>query len=98
MDQPPAVAFIAFADVWPRATGNGDRRRLMRHWRGKEFDFFLLKHRIVRVLVAFYLQQFFSRMEKGKIFDSRGTGSYSVRCVNLCNFCATILLVIFMLH
>ena len=21
MDQPPAVAFTAFADVWPRATG-----------------------------------------------------------------------------
>ena len=27
MDHPPAVAFTAFADVWPRATGNGDRRR-----------------------------------------------------------------------
>ena len=24
MDQPPAVAFTAFADVWPRATRNGD--------------------------------------------------------------------------
>ena len=35
MDQPSAVAFTAFADVWPRATGNGDRRRPMRHWRGK---------------------------------------------------------------
>ena len=35
MDQPPAVAFIAFADVWPRATGNGDRRRPMH---GKDFD------------------------------------------------------------
>ena len=39
MDQPPAVAFTAFADVWPRATGNGDRRRPMRPWRGSNFDF-----------------------------------------------------------
>ena len=40
MDQPPPVAFTAFADVWPRATRNGDRRRPMRHWRGRNFDFF----------------------------------------------------------
>ena len=40
MDQPPAVAFTAFADVWPRATGNGDRRRPMRNWCGRNFDFF----------------------------------------------------------
>ena len=39
MDQPPAVAFTAFTDVWSRATKNGDRRRPMRHWRGKDFDF-----------------------------------------------------------
>ena len=26
MDQPPAVAFIGFADVWPGATRNGNRR------------------------------------------------------------------------
>ena len=31
MDQPPAVDFTAFIDVWPRATGNGDRRRPTRH-------------------------------------------------------------------
>ena len=37
---PPAVAFTAFADVRPRATGNGDRRRPMHHWRGRNFDFF----------------------------------------------------------
>ena len=30
--------FTAFADLWPRATGNGDRRRPMRHWRGRNFD------------------------------------------------------------
>ena len=40
MDQPPAAAFTASADVWPRATGNGDRRRPMRHWRGKDFGVF----------------------------------------------------------
>ena len=40
MDQPPAVAFTAFANVWPRATGNGDGRRPMRHWRWRNFDFF----------------------------------------------------------
>ena len=39
VDQPPAVTFTAFADVWPRATGNVDRRRPMRHWRGKDFDY-----------------------------------------------------------
>ena len=39
MDQPPAVAFTVFADVWPRPTGNGDRRRPMRQWRGRNFDF-----------------------------------------------------------
>ena len=38
MDQPSALAFTAFADVWPRATGNGDRRRLVRHLRGKDFE------------------------------------------------------------
>ena len=38
MDQPPAVAFTAFADVWPRATRSGDRRRPMRHWRGRNFN------------------------------------------------------------
>ena len=40
MDQSPAVAFTAFADVSPRATRNGDRRRPMRQWRGRNFDFF----------------------------------------------------------
>ena len=39
MGQPPAAAFTAFADVWPRATGNGDRRRPMRHCCGRNFDF-----------------------------------------------------------
>ena len=39
MEQPPAVAFTAFADVWPRATRNGNSRRPMRHWRGRNFDF-----------------------------------------------------------
>ena len=38
MDQPPAVAFTAFADMWPWATGNGDRSHLMRHWRRRNFD------------------------------------------------------------
>ena len=40
MDQPPAVAFNAFEDVWPRATRNGDRHLPMRHWRERSFDFF----------------------------------------------------------
>ena len=40
VDQPPAVASTALADVWPRATGNRDKRRPMRRWRGKDFDFF----------------------------------------------------------
>ena len=35
MDQRSAVAVTAFIDVWPRATGNGDRHRPMRHWRGE---------------------------------------------------------------
>ena len=39
MEQPPSVAFTAFADVWPSATKNGDRRCPMRHSRGKDFDF-----------------------------------------------------------
>ena len=46
MDQPPAVAFTAFADVWP--TRNGDSRRSMRHWRGRNLEIFfcdlLAKH------------------------------------------------------
>ena len=42
MDQPPAVAFTAFADVWPRATRNRDRRRPMCHWRWRNFDFDLI--------------------------------------------------------
>ena len=41
MGQPPAVVFTAFANVWPRATGNGDRCHPMRHWRGRNFDSFL---------------------------------------------------------
>ena len=41
MGHTPAVAFTAFADVWSRATRNGDRRRPMRHWRGRNFDFFV---------------------------------------------------------
>ena len=40
MDQPSTVVFTAFTDVWPWATRNGDRCRPMRHWRGKDFDFF----------------------------------------------------------
>ena len=44
MDQPPAIAFTAFADVWPRAAGNGDRHRPMRHWHGRSFQFFLIDH------------------------------------------------------
>ena len=39
MDQPLAVAITAFADVWPRATRNGDRRCPIRQWRGRSFDF-----------------------------------------------------------
>ena len=39
MDQPPAVAFTAFADVWPRAAGVGNRRSPLRHWRGGNFGF-----------------------------------------------------------
>ena len=41
MDQSPAIAFIAFADVWPTATGNGDRYHPIRHWLGRNFDFCL---------------------------------------------------------
>ena len=43
MDQPPTVAFTAFADLWPRATGNGDRHHPIRHWCGRNFDFFFHK-------------------------------------------------------
>ena len=39
MDQSPAVAFTAFADVWSRATGNGDRRHPMHHWRERKCVF-----------------------------------------------------------
>ena len=50
----PAVAFTAFADVWPRAAGNGDRRRPMRHWRGRDLEFLDLSantHKILNFLV-----------------------------------------------
>ena len=50
MYQPAAVAFIAFADVWPRGTGNGDRRRPIRHWHGKNFDLDLI--RIMRLRIT----------------------------------------------
>ena len=39
LDQPSAIAFIAFVDMWPKGTGNGNRRRPMRHCRGRNFDF-----------------------------------------------------------
>ena len=39
VDQLPAVAFTVFADVWPWATGYGDRRHPICHWCGRNFDF-----------------------------------------------------------
>ena len=43
MDQPPAVDFTAFTEVWPRATGNGNRLPHIHHWRGRNFDFLSLQ-------------------------------------------------------
>ena len=37
MDQPLAVAFTAFANVWPRANSIGNRRRPIRHLRWKDW-------------------------------------------------------------
>ena len=42
MDQPPAVAFTAFADVWPRAIETEIGTALCTIGRGKDFDFFSL--------------------------------------------------------
>ena len=39
MDQPPAVAFTAFADVWPRAIEMEIGAALCAIGRGKDFDF-----------------------------------------------------------
>ena len=39
VDQPPAVAFTAFVDVWPRATGNEDRRLPVGHGCGRIIEF-----------------------------------------------------------
>ena len=41
MDQSPAVAFTAFADVWPRATETDIGAVLCDIGAGKDFDFFL---------------------------------------------------------
>ena len=40
MDQPPAVAFTAFADAWPRAIETEIGAALCTIGRGKDFDFF----------------------------------------------------------
>ena len=40
MDQPPAVAFTAFADVWLRATETEIGAALCAIGVGKDFDFF----------------------------------------------------------
>ena len=43
MDQPPpAVAFTAFADAWPRAIETEIGATLCAIWRGKDFDFDLV--------------------------------------------------------
>ena len=39
MDQPPAVAFTAFADAWPRAIATEIGAALCAIGRGKDFDF-----------------------------------------------------------
>ena len=39
MDKTPAVAFTACADMWSWAAYNGDGRRPMHHWRGKDLTF-----------------------------------------------------------
>ena len=39
MDQPPAVAFTAFADAWPRAIETEIGGALCAIGRGKDFDF-----------------------------------------------------------
>ena len=39
MDQPPAVALIAFADAWPRAIETEIGAALCAIGRGKDFDF-----------------------------------------------------------
>ena len=40
MDQPPTVAFTAFADTWPRAIETEIGATLCTIGRGKDFDFF----------------------------------------------------------
>ena len=40
MDQPPAVAFTAFADVWPRSTETEIGTALCTIGAGKDFGFF----------------------------------------------------------
>ena len=43
MLQPPAVAFTAFADAWPRAIEAETGAALCAMGAGKDFDFFLIK-------------------------------------------------------
>ena len=62
VDQPPAVAFTAFADVWPRDTGNGDRRRPMRHWRGRNLTFFDCIIQLSTSFVYFNFAYYFFRV------------------------------------
>ena len=40
VDQPPAVAFTAFADMWSWAVQNGDGCHPMYHWHGKDLTSF----------------------------------------------------------
>ena len=42
MDQPPTVAFTAFADAWPRAIETEIGAALCAIGAGKDFDFFSL--------------------------------------------------------
>ena len=50
MDQPPAVAFTAFANVWPRATETDIGAALCATGEGKDFDFEY--YRIIEVLTS----------------------------------------------
>ena len=57
MDQPPAVAFTAFADAWPRAIETEIGAALCAIGRGKDFDFnfvkFILDRKNLCVLAKF---------------------------------------------
>ena len=50
MDQPPAIAFTAFADVWPRAAETEIGAALCAIGAGKDFDFDRPKMRLFIVI------------------------------------------------